>query len=675
MFSSKNILCIRGLSEHDSETEIYSLLSKYGTLIHLDFLNPKDNKGRKSVLAHYQEESQANYARSSLHNQKFGNNYLFVDYYDPYSSSKHRYSNPINPVNPLYIMQNQSYQLKNEVNQTKTLSPSFQNEQEPLGSTMPSSFNTLQYLNGDKKEYKVIQRGNRGLKPEDNPSQEKKIFKFTEMDKDKKNEKTMLYTKKNLEKIMNNPRLQQTNSGLEKSYTSLDKPYEKKLIDDGFYANNCLPMIQNNKPGSSLTQNYYINGTMNNQQNVYLKSQINFIHFLPSYVNHPSSTIEQIKQSYLENEKISGLDEGIKPLISNNLINPSNIINKSTNTNRLNYNTNYLYNANKLETGRVNEKGLINDANLSSALNEKHQISATKTVIEEVIKPTSNEIKEDPYYYLNKESIKVKDAFKEILKVCDLKLEFEEIEKISDDKKKLRRLYHKFLHKFLQAGHNKMSHEKNVSEKEANDINPKHVSHKLYSFHEDYCKSSHKSYSRSGSYKNFPKKRGYFNKRNQYSPNVTSPQSKVALLNDETVVVEKNDMNMNNGEANMNMNMNIKDSIDKEKLAKTFELNKSVDLNKLKEESTEQINDAIEIECKKEHIEAETQQSLSNMGKASNEEGDIVNENLNNIDILKEIASKKENKKLKNLLNFMMNGGDVTNLKASLMKKRGIKEN
>ena len=87
MHSPNHVLCIRGLSEQDAESEIYSLLSKYGTLTHLEIIRLKDNKGKKNAIVHYQQQEQADFARASLHNQKFGSNYLFVDYYDPYSKT------------------------------------------------------------------------------------------------------------------------------------------------------------------------------------------------------------------------------------------------------------------------------------------------------------------------------------------------------------------------------------------------------------------------------------------------------------------------------------------------------------------------------------------------------------------------------------------------------------
>lgn len=625
MIASKQTLCIRGFAEQDSEPEIFAFLSKYGVLTNLEFTRPKDNTNKKTAIAHYQEEVQANYARSALHNQKFGNNYLFVDFFDPYSRF------------------------------------------------FPSGNAATGLPNDAKKDVKFIPR-----------ISEKKVFKFKELDKDKKNEKTTLYTKKNLVKMAAS------------SKNNLTAASGK----DDFYGNNNVtlnPQIPNTTPKSPFfTQNYYINGNINNQRNVYLKSQINFIHFMPPFMNsaptinsssnlnstpntNPQvSAIEQIKRSYLENTNGTTLTPNQNLLPNTNapkpFNDPKNLINREFqqqrdirfyNESNLVNNMNIKKDQEKMDSNS-NSVNMIQKKNINTILREdfssklsenldqrlalkefqgKENIRDQQSIIvkgdEGSIVPPKAIAKENTTLendkqailpvYLQKKTIKtqVKDAFLKILKENPLlkdKFSFDEISKASQEKRVLRRLYHKLLHQFLKVAHkNHLIDSKEDENLPLEILNEKniHNNHSLYNFHKSHMK---KNLGKEEVIPNSGKEEKKM--ESNFIMNQEDPQQKDSTLqNPCPSAIDKNSTSNNLQEI-----LNVKNE------------------NQVKEEEESNMVNLNNEAGKKEDLE----------------EKKIEIETLSNEGLLK-------NKKLKTLLNYMMSGGDISNLKESLMKRRANK--
>ena len=534
MHSPNHVLCIRGLSEQDSESEIYSLLSKYGTLTHLEIIRLNDNKGKKNAIAHYQQQAQADFARSSLHNQKFGSNYLFVDYYDPYS---------------------------------KTISPS--QIQTPVPAVLPVKDR------GDEQQQQYLSF----LREK---KAEKKIIKFTETDGDRRSEKTTLYTKKNLEKMISSSKL---------------PPQQQK--EELFLKN---PMV---------TQNYYINGNMNNQQNVYLKSQINFIHLLPIGVGQNQTTIEQIKQSYLEKapNELSGNGNTVSAMM--NQSKPGNYEKRADNK------------RSSEERSPKIEKKLRNWMNFP----EK-----------------------------NKE-------FREILSESGIEMDFQEVRNAAHSKWKLRRLYHKLLHRFLKASHCKHS-AKTLPEDTEDKIDIE--TGKTASFAAD-----------SGG-------------RDAQKPGIEIEKIvKTDISNTQTN--EKTEKKRDSGHICHKIAV----------FHASHELIKELNPPPLIEsslkalsETTKQNPSAMEIEEPKSDFKESLSTTTSNKVLLSSSE--VMEDNGPKIEpmerkesIGESVSAKEEppleskkleedflkNKKMKNLLNYVMNGGDISNLYASYMKKKGLAPN
>lgn len=524
MHSPNHVLCIRGLSEQDSESEIYSLLSKYGTLTHLEIIRLKDNKGKKNAIAHYQQQEQADFARASLHNQKFGSNYLFVDYYDPYS---------------------------------KTISPS--QIQIPAPAVLPVKDR------GDEQQQQYLSF----LREK---KAEKKIIKFTETDGDRRSEKTTLYTKKNLEKMISSSKL---------------PPQQQK--EELFLKN---PMV---------TQNYYINGNMNNQQNVYLKSQINFIHLLPIGVGQNQTTIEQIKQSYLEKapNEVSGNGNAASAMITHSK--PNN-----------------------------NEKRAEN----------KRNSEERSPKIEKKLRNWMN------FPEKNKE-------FREILSESGIEMDFQEVRNAGHSKWKLRRLYHKLLHRFLKESHRKHS-AKTLSEDTEDKIDIE--TGKIVSFAAD-------SGGRDG--------------------------QKPSIEIEKIVKTDISNTPTNEKPEKKRDSWHIRHKIavfHASHELKTPPLIESCSLAALSEHKNQEQNpSAMEIEEPK----ADFKESLLLSPEVMEDNGPKIEPIERKESIGESVSAKEEppleskkleedflkNKKMKNLLNYVMNGGDISNLYASYMRKKGLAPN
>lgn len=662
MFSQKSMLTIRGFSDQDSEPEIISLLSKYGTLSNLEIIRPKDSKSKKSVLAYYQEESQADLARSSLHNQKFGQNYLFVDYFDPYSK---------------YFSSD----------------PAFQSN-------------------------KVIQRG--GIRNKDDP--EKKIFKFTEIDQDRKNEKTMLYTKKNLEKMIT------TNTRLSSGAVPSDsKDFMKAPV---------------------MTQNYYINGTMNNQQNVYLKSQINFIHFLPPFVQGHSSvpTIEQIKRSYLEKPEVDPLkNQSTKSNYKENTFKQDNF--KSENSDIKGDNvldkktvslekalkpkeTFPIYDIKPKETSQTSQipskplqkplqplqKPLQPLSNPFQPLSKAQQPplktfqpkplptkpSVLKNINVNNVNPQAKLPQTLPKPLIKpEEPIKTpSDRFRELF--AKNNLDFNEVLLHCQDGNELRRLYHKFLHEFLHHSHK--THPVCFNPEGPNLSESSHNSHKLLLLHEEDHIKFEKRDSRS---KNNKRQRDYKQEKEllqfEYgSKNVKRKEigiedirkgdyevkkeliEKEGGICDQKPASEEKPLNefLNEGKNLINEGKNLineeknlsnegKGIVNQEKSEEKINQDCSFKLNEIKVPLNEQAhisniqNILSQSKDPKTDCKLEEKIEIEEKIESSNPENPTF--------FVSSLQEAAKNKKLKNLLNFMMNGGDLTHLKQNLLKKQACK--
>ena len=529
MHSPNHVLCIRGLSEQDAESEIYSLLSKYGTLTHLEIIRLKDNKGKKNAIVHYQQQEQADFARASLHNQKFGSNYLFVDYYDPYS---------------------------------KTISPS-QIQTAPPTVVPVKDEQQQQYLSFIREK-----------------KAEKKIIKFTETDGDRRSEKTTLYTKKNLEKMIS---------------CSSKLPSQQQQKEEALFLKN--PMV---------TQNYYINGNMNNQQNVYLKSQINFIHLLPIGVGQNQTTIEQIKQSYLEKAPNE---------LSTCGITASNV---------------------------MMGQGKPNTNNSEKRTENKRNSEEKSPKIERKMRNLMN------FPEKNKE-------FREILSESGIEMDFQEVRKTTGHSKwKLRRLYHKLLHRFLKASHHKHS-SKTLPENTTEDNKIDIETGKPVSFAAD---SSERDPQKPGiEIEKIVKTDISTNEKTEKKRESGHISHKIAVFHAshelKTPIIESSSLKALSETKNQEQNpsaMQIEES--KPLFQESLGTSNKVLLSS--PEVTEDKCPKIEPMERKESIEE---------GASFKEEPMKLEE-----DFLK-------NKKMKNLLNYVMNGGDISNLYASYMRKKGLVPN
>jgi len=588
MLSSKHVLCIRGLSQEDSESEIYSLLSKYGTLTHLEIIKPKDNKGKKNALAHYQEEAQANYARSSLHNQKFGSNYLFVDYYDPYSK------------------------------QFQGFYPS----QIQIPMQIPNKPN-LNYNPEEKDQYMSFLREKKDFKTE------KKIIKFTEVDKDHKNEKTTLYTKKNLEKMISSS----NNSRLPSQVLNPLNPPTTNVPKEELFVKNS-PMV---------TQNYYINGTMNNQQNVYLKSQINFIHFLPFGVGNNAPTIEQIKQSYLE--KPSETQKTTPQTVANNP------------------------NVEKKQTSIVDHIAINLNMPKEMNLNNAH-IEKKKIVGKMELERTKEQIPE-----------KFKE-FKTLLNECKMELDFREVKNAAHMRKKLRRLYHKLLHKVLKTSH--CSHQNNDNENNAKKSNSNENKEK--NSNENYAKNSNEKNEKNSNEKNrigleksnFIEKCDINMEKIQKTIDFGHISHKISIFHTAHQEIMKSPLFSLNEAKEVKETKESKEAKEAKESKETKESKESKETQEIKTKETKLESFVL----KEDHqlpkttatkiiekpiiplIKAEEMEIEKPIKMEEPEKKEEMSEKKLEEDLLK-------NKKMKNVLNYMMNGGDIQNLR-DILKKKGL---